>query len=70
MLPAEHFCLRAFISLDCITITLLGRAWYYFKLFYFSNKPANSTLRTVIVRFVLLSEAFRLTVVDFFREFY
>ena len=24
------FCLRAFISLDYITILLLGRAWYYF----------------------------------------
>ena len=27
------FCLRAFISLDYLTISLLGRAWYYFKAF-------------------------------------
>ena len=33
-------------------------------------QTASSALRTVILRLVLLSNVFRITVVDFFREFY
>ena len=40
------------------------------KTIFFNVQTASSTLRTVILRLVLLSNVFRLTVVDFFREFY
>ena len=40
------------------------------KTIFFNVQTASSALRTVILRLVLLSNVFRLTVVDFFREFY